>query len=290
MNLIALETLTAYITLEIQALQFMTNYKIYIQGFNSYVSLAHKINRALSGCKISYFFFLLQDLECFDTVQSIDLELPQANPFVLAYCVIHNETPYFQEFAHKKQAIQHCDSKGLGYKVLCKYASCDCNNTWFDDIVYHASITVYMTLDNMIQVVNTISIKHSTDWNDATMLGNLISDIQQGYLSTNHKPDKLYKVIVQTKFAYWYSTDKPAIVSPFLSMLVLSVLARLEITCISMLVFWFKQCLERNTSDYLHARGLELDIMDHTICNYPLLYGFKQNSKVYTLDCFALTL
>lgn len=289
MNVLALYTLNAYIYLELQALQVLTAYQIQVKGFNSYCPLAHKINRALYGCKVAYFRLYLTDLECFETVQSIDLELPQANPFVLAYCVIHNETPYFQEFAHKKQAIQHCDSKGLGYEVLCKYASCDCNNTWFDDIVYHASITVYMTLDNMIQVVNTISIKHSTDWNDATMLGNLISDIQQGYLSTNHKPDKLYKVTVQTKIAYWYSTDKPVSVSPSLSMLVLQYLARFEIVCIEMLLFWFCQNYDPNSKVYKDASLLDETIFYHKYERYPLLYGHRHNSEIFTKGMFALT-
>lgn len=220
MNLLALETLTAYINLEIQALQVLVAYQIQVKGYNTYFPLAHKINRALIGCTVVYFRLYLTDLECFADVQTIDLELPCARVFVLAYCVVHNETNYFQEFAHKQQAIQHCDSKGLGYKVLCKYASCDCNNTWFDDIVYHASVTVYMTLGNMLNVVSSLPIRYSTDWHDATMLDNLISDIQEGYLSINHKPDKLYKVTVQTKLAYWYSTDKNNTVPLSLSMLV----------------------------------------------------------------------
>ena len=76
MNLIALATLNAYIYLELQALQVLTAYQIRVKGFNSYVSLAHKINRALLGCTINYFHLYLTDLECFDTVQQITLELP----------------------------------------------------------------------------------------------------------------------------------------------------------------------------------------------------------------------
>lgn len=240
MNLLALITLNAYINLELQALQVLCSYKSRVLGFKSYDLYIKKIDKLYKpymvyNCSLSQFDHFLNNLECFDTVQCIDLELPCVRVFVLAYCVIHNETPYFQEFAHKQQAIQHCDSKGLGYKVLCKYASCDCNNTWFDDIVHHASVTVYMTLDNMLNVVSSLPIRHSTDWSDATMLDNLISDIQEGYLSTNHTENKLYKVTVQTKFAYWYSIDKPNTMPPSLSMLVAKLIIKLELTCISLL-------------------------------------------------------
>lgn len=76
MNLIVLETLTAYITLEIQALQVLVAYQIQVKGYNTYTALAHKINRALLNCKVVYFRLFLTDLECFADVQSINLELP----------------------------------------------------------------------------------------------------------------------------------------------------------------------------------------------------------------------
>ena len=72
MNLLVLETLNAYIYLEIQALQVLTAYQIQIKGFNSYVSLAHRINRALCDCKVSYFnaFIYIYILALDDTTGS----------------------------------------------------------------------------------------------------------------------------------------------------------------------------------------------------------------------------
>ena len=106
MNLIALATLNAYITLEIQALQVLTAYQIQVKGYNTYVSLAHKINRALSGCTVNYFRLYLTDLECFTEVQQINLELPVIkNTFACVVSIPYSSYPLSCDSMRYKVAI-----------------------------------------------------------------------------------------------------------------------------------------------------------------------------------------
>ena len=238
MNLIALATLNVYITLEFRALQILCSYKSRVLGFKSYDLYIEKIDKLYKPymvykCSFSQFDHFLTNLECFDDVQTIDLELPVMSEIVSSYCVVHVQNNTLIECASFERAIAVCDSMGLGYYVICKY--------WldgqyvYDNQVYRTSQEVYMSLENMYKALHMFTMD-DLDWYTLT---NLISDITEGYLSYSHKPDKLYKVKVYIKAVSFYSTDKPVIiVKPSFSMMVLNYLTRFEILCIKALMFY----------------------------------------------------
>ncbi len=154
MNLISYHTLTAYIKLEFFALQALCMYKIRVQGYSTYTTLAHKINRALvaSGityyCSNSYFRLFVENLECFTDVQQIDLELPIMNETISAYCVVHVQNNTLLEYASFERAKSVCDAMGLSYCVICKY--------WidgqfvYDDRVYTFKASLSMLVVNVL--------------------------------------------------------------------------------------------------------------------------------------------
>lgn len=218
MNLIALATLNAYIALELQALQVLVAYQVYIKGYATYKPLYKKLCIAVMVYHVSFFRLYLTDLECFDTVQCIDLELPLASVFVQSYCVVHSKFNTYFEYASANLAIKVCKRLGIGYSVICKY--CDPSqygHTWHDDRVFEC------------------------------------------------------------------------VVNPSLSILVINALSRFEIVCVEMLLFWFKFLFDPNSTDYKKADLLDETIFNHKYDRYPLLFGHKHNSDIFTKSIFALT-
>lgn len=78
-------------------------------------------------------------------------------------------------------------------------------------------------------------------------------------------------------------------VNPSLSMLVVQCLARFEIVCIEMLLFWFCQSYDPNSKVYKDASLLDETIFYHKYERYPVLYGHRHNSNIFTKGMFALT-
>lgn len=78
-------------------------------------------------------------------------------------------------------------------------------------------------------------------------------------------------------------------IKPSFSMLVLQYLTRFEIVCIEMLLFWFCQNYDPNSKVYKDASLLDETIFYHKYERYPVLYGHRHNSGIFTLSIFALT-
>ena len=88
---------------------------------------------------------------------------------------------------------------------------------------------------------------------------------------------------------YFLSMFDSLKIKPSFSMLVLQYLTRFEIVCIEMLLFWFCQNYDPNSKVYKDASLLDETIFYHKYERYPVLYGHRHNSGIFTLSIFALT-